>query len=174
MLDDPDPIVRAGGVMELPELVADPPSDLVARVVLLSDDADDEVRDAACFVLGTQWDQRDSPALRKLVLGHLEGWADDGAPDALAEAVRRLTDPAGPGDDLFAGVAELHRRRSRDEDESDVIGWWRLMDRMLDLAPHRGHEFLDGTDRHLEGDPAAGRWLREQSALASLVAATEA
>jgi len=181
-VDDPDPRGRAAAVMALAELDDEPPSDLVERVILLTEDADAEVRDAACFVLGTQWDQLDSSALRDALAARLDdphtdarceallGLARRGDPAALAEAVRRLTDPAGPGDDLFAGVAELYRRQSRGEADDDAPGWWRLMDRMLAIAPRRGRELFDGTERHLATDPAARRWLREHSALVTAVA----
>lgn len=41
------------------------------------------------------------PALHDLVLQHQKGWDDDEAPMPIADRVRRLTDPAGPGDDVL-------------------------------------------------------------------------
>ena len=48
------------------------------------------------------------PSLHPLVLRHLEGWDDT----IWVDAVRRLTNPHGPGADLFRGVAELYAARA--------------------------------------------------------------
>ena len=50
------------------------------------------------------------PQLHDLALRHQSGWNE--ADTRTADAVRRLTDPSGPGDDLLESVAELSRRRA--------------------------------------------------------------
>jgi hypothetical protein len=109
------------------------------------------------------------PSLHELVLLHQAGWDDDGDPAALATVVRRLTDPAGPGDDVTAGVAELHRRRSAGLDDGDALTWWRVMGAMLDVAPYRAAELLAAVEAQLADDAEALRLLRNGSALAVMV-----
>jgi hypothetical protein len=105
------------------------------------------------------------PDLHALVLAHQTGWDDEeGALNAMA--ARRLTDPRGPGDDLFDGVAELARRRARGEPDGDALALWHLMDTVLERAPHRAGEFLDEVVARLGDDAAAVREIRERSALA--------
>lgn len=105
------------------------------------------------------------PQLHGLVLQHQDGWttAED---DRTADAVRRLTDPAGPGADLLDGMADLCRRRSRGWPDGDALDAWHLMSEMLAIAPHRAPEFFDGVLARVAGDDAAERELRERSALA--------
>ncbi|MPQ96651.1 hypothetical protein GB931_01695 [Modestobacter sp. I12A-02628] len=94
------------------------------------------------------------PGLHALVLRHQEGWDDDG-PGGLADAVRRLTDPAGPGDDVLDGMAELCRRRGRGQPDGDALGSWRVLLAMLELAPHRAGPVFDAVLARLDGDDAA-------------------
>lgn len=108
------------------------------------------------------------PALHDLVLQHQEGWDDDDAPLPIAGLVKRLTDPAGPGDDVLDGVGELYRRRAHDLPDEDALTAWRALDGMLDIAPHRAPEFLEAVASRLAGDEAAERELRTNSALAQL------
>jgi hypothetical protein len=112
------------------------------------------------------------PSLHALVLDHLDGWDDDGAPGGLAEAVRRLTDPDGPGDDLFAGVADLYRARAAGSEETAGLGWWGLMNAMLELAPRHAARWLAAVEADLTDDPAARHLVETASALATM-AATE-
>jgi len=227
----PDPEVRRAVASTLPLLThGDPPTEqMVAVAIDLSLDPDKAVRDYACFALGQQWREVDTPALRDalaarlddidrgarsealvglayrrdpralprlqqalsrpsgdvrrlemvaagamsdprlhdLVQRHQDGWttADD---DRTADAVRRLTDPAGPGTDLLDGVAELSRRRARGRPDGTSLRAWHVLAEMLDIAPHRAGEFFEGVLARLAGDEAAERELREQSALAQL------
>lgn len=93
------------------------------------------------------------PDLHPFVLWHLDGWDDD---DTLSiEAVRRLTDPAGPGSDLFRGVAEFRRARAHRQPEGELMTWWKLMLELLDLAPQREWEFHQAVRRRLGGDEKA-------------------
>ena len=94
------------------------------------------------------------PVLHPFVLRHLDGWDDD---DRLeVDAVRRLTDPAGPGADVFRRTATLYAdlAAGRPESERDLPGW-QLMDLMLDIAPDRTHAFFTATAARLSEDPAA-------------------
>ncbi|GAA3672156.1 hypothetical protein GCM10022237_34780 [Nocardioides ginsengisoli] len=196
----------------------------------LTVDADPRVRDAACFALGEQWREIDTPELREalaarlddidrdtrseallglayrrdpralprvraalsrpsgdlwrlelvaaaalgdpqlheLVLEHRDGWDEED--DRTAEVACRLTDPAGPGGDVIDGVARLYRRRAHGRPDGDAFARWRLMDEMLDIAPHRAPEFLGLVLERLADDEAAERELRERSALAQLAA----
>ena len=103
-----------------------------------------------------------------LLLGHQDGWDDDTA--RIAEAALRLSDPAGPGDDLLVAVAELHRRHSRGRPDGDVIAARPVLDQRLALVPARAHEFFDAILDRLAGDEAAEQELRHHSALAQLAA----
>ncbi len=102
------------------------------------------------------------PQLHELVLQHQSGWDDDG--DSTAELVRRLTDPAGIGDDVLDGVAEMywlraHRRPDDGRGVNDDVSAWCAMSGMLDIAPHRQAEFLALVTGRLAGDEAAQREL---------------
>lgn len=109
------------------------------------------------------------PRLHKLVQRHRVGWnSADGA--RTAEVVSRLTDPAGPGEDVLEGVAQLCRRRAHDQPDDDALAAWHLMDEMLDIAPHRASQFLDAVLDRLADDKAAQREARDGSALAQLAA----
>ena len=109
------------------------------------------------------------PDLHALVLEHQTGWDDDEGALA-AEVALRLTDPHGPGDDLYDGVAELSRRRARGEPDGDALMSWRLMSTVLDLAPHRAGEFLEEVVARLGADAAAVSEITERSALAVMAA----
>lgn len=107
------------------------------------------------------------PGLHDLVQRHRFGWRSaDGA--TTAEVVSRLTDPAGPGDDVLEGVAQLYRRRAHGHPDGDAVAAWHLMNEMLDIAPHRAPGFLDAVLDRLADDKAAHREARERSALAQL------
>jgi hypothetical protein len=103
--------------------------------------------------------------LHDLVLRHQAGWDDAGT----ADAVRRLTDPRGPGDDVLDGVAELYRRRAHGRPDGDALSAWQLLADMLDIAPHRAGEFFGEVLARLDGDDAALREVRTSSTLAQLV-----
>jgi hypothetical protein len=104
------------------------------------------------------------PDLHELVLHRVDGWPA-GPMVRTADAVRRLTDPAGVGDDVLAGVAELYRRRAYREPDGEAFRWWALMDEMLDMAPDREAEFLGGVCVHVADDPTALNELLRSSAL---------
>ncbi|HEY3547834.1 MAG TPA: HEAT repeat domain-containing protein [Propionicimonas sp.] len=109
------------------------------------------------------------PALHELVGRHQEGWSNE-IGVSTAHAVRRLTDPTGPGADLLDGVAELYRRLAHGWPDGDALTAWHVMDEMIDIAPHRAGEFLDAVLARLTGDPAAERQVLERSALAQAAA----
>jgi hypothetical protein len=207
-----------------------PPTDVITAVIARTLDADPDVRNWACFTLGTQWAQADSlelrdalvarlddihrdtrseallglasrrdaralpyvtaalsrpsgqlwrmellaagaladPTLHGLVLRHLDAWHDPRTVRS-ADAVRRLCDPAGPGGDLIAGVAELYRRRASGQPDGDALRWWQLMDEMLALAGFRGPELAAAVAARLADDAAALRELHSNSGLAEFL-----
>jgi hypothetical protein len=102
--------------------------------------------------------------LHGLVLRHQSGWDDAG--HATADAVRRLTDPEGPGDDLLDGVADLSRRRAYGRPDGDALAAWQRMNTLLEIAPYRAREFLRRVLGRLGDDPAAVHEVRHHSALA--------
>ena len=231
----PDPRVRAATARELPLMLGgEPPAPAAVDAVTgLTRDPDPDVRDWACFALGVQWREVDTPEVRQalaerlhdehtdtrcealvglahrqdaralpavrealsrpdgglrwleleaagalsdpslheLVLRHLDGWDDV---DRLrVEAVRRLTDPAGTGDDLIEGVAELYRRRTHGraaEDVEDVLPAWHQMSAVLDINPRLAPRLLAEVAAVLDGDALALEQLRSRSALAQLAA----
>lgn len=105
------------------------------------------------------------PALHPLVLRHQDGWDLPGGVRA-ADAARRLTDPAGPGDDLLDSVAELYRRRAHGTPDGEALAAAQLLGELTDLAPHRAGEFLDAVLARLEGNERAVHQLLHNSALA--------
>jgi len=144
------------------------------------DDADQDARDEALLGLAHRQDERalprvraalarpdgsvrllellaagalGDPSLHPLVLGHLEGWDEDAA--AQVDAVRRLTDPAGPGDDVLDGVAELSRRRAHGRPDGAALAAWTTTAAMLDLAPGRAPALHEQVLARLVDDPAA-------------------
>jgi hypothetical protein len=104
------------------------------------------------------------PDLHDLVLDRVDGWPDSET-SQMADVVRRLTDPAGVGDDVLAGVGELYRRRAYGEPDGDAYGWWLLMFEMLAIAPDREAEFRREVCARLEHDPKALNEVRTNSAL---------
>jgi hypothetical protein len=102
------------------------------------------------------------PELHPLVLRHQSGWSSEEAGHT-ADLSRRLTDPAGPGDDLIDGVAELCRRRARGRPDGESIEAWWLMVDLLEIAPDRAAMLFDEVRARL-GDDADAR--REAGALA--------
>ncbi|MBO1753188.1 hypothetical protein J4G33_15380 [Actinotalea sp. BY-33] len=107
------------------------------------------------------------PQLHDLVQRHQDGWATT-EDTQTADAVRRLTDPTGPGPDLLDGMAKLCRSRARGWPDGDALGAWDLVAEMLEIAPYRAREFFDGVLARVAGDDAAEQELREHSALAHL------
>jgi hypothetical protein len=105
-----------------------------------------------------------TPDLHDLVMLHQMGWDNDDT----ADLARRLTDPAGPGDDILDAAAELYRRRAHGEPDGDSIRGWHVMNAMLDIAPQRAPEFLELVASRLEGDAPAEIQLRTHSVLAQL------
>ncbi len=224
--------VRQSAVLVLPHiLAADSASPgAIEAMMTLTRDPDTQVRDYACFGLGQQCREIDTPAIREalaarlddtdddtrceallglayrqdaralprvhaalsrpdgsvwmlelraagalgdpqlhpLVAQHLDGW--DEPETNTIDAVYRLTDPAGIGDDVLGGVADLYRRRAHGQSEGDALRWWTLMNAMLDIAPHQAKEFLHATAVLLSDDPIAYRKLLEESALATFAA----
>jgi len=108
------------------------------------------------------------PGLHDLVQRHQSDWSTE-TEARTAEAVLRLTDPAGPGDDLFDEVAKMYRRRARGLPDGDSSAAWQHLAEMLDVAPHRATEFLQAVLTRVAGDTATENEVRERSALAQLV-----
>lgn len=225
----PDPDVRRAVVETLPLVLSEPPQRAVGAVIELTSDEVVAVRDHACFVLGQQWREVDTPLLREalatrlddldrntrneallglayrrdpraaprvraalaresgdvwrlelvaagalgdprlhpFVLRHLDGW--DEADSQTVDAVRRLTDPAGPGADLFRGVAGLYREGGCERSTIEPLEAWHLMMEMLDIAPDRTQELFDAVLTRVAGDEAAQHRLRTQSALSTML-----
>ena len=143
---------------------------LVGLAYRLDPRAAPRVRDALSRPTGTVWRLEliaagalGDPQLHPLVLRHLDDW--DEANSRTVEAVRRLTDPAGVGADLFRGVAELYRIRAHPGTGAEDLGAWRLMNEMLEIAPRRAREFFVAVSAHLMGDDAALLELETESAL---------
>jgi len=220
-------VVRKAVAVQLPYLTDDEPSaELLATAIRMTADLDPQVRDWACFTLGQQWQQIDTPELRTALVGRLDdidvdtrhealvglslrrdqralpyvraelsradgsvrrlamvaagalgdptlhaltlrhqsGW--DRAGQSVADCARRLTDPAGPGDDVLDGVAALLRLRAHGLHGDAQLRWWGCMTQMLDIAPHRAREFYEAVRSRLDGDERALAELRTRSALA--------
>ncbi|MGQ7297515.1 HEAT repeat domain-containing protein [Quadrisphaera sp. KR29] len=115
------------------------------------------------------------PSLHEAVRAHAEAWlADEDADPAdldVVEAVVRLTDPDGVGDDLLDGVADLCRARAHARPAGRSVAAWEQLDAVLDVAPHRARQVLEEVALRLDGDPAALEHLLERSALGQLAAA---
>lgn len=107
------------------------------------------------------------PDLHDLVLRHQEAW-DDSDAATTADAARRLTDPAGPGEDVIHAVAELYRSRAHGLPTDTSMWAWQLMDVMLDIAPYRAPGFLWAVLARLHNDPDALDEVQTRSALAQL------
>lgn len=115
------------------------------------------------------------PSLHEAVRTHAEAWlVDEDADPAdldVVEAVVRLTDPDGVGDDLLDGVADLCRARAHARPAGRAVAAWEQLDAVLDVAPHRARQVLEEVAARLDGDAAALEHLRERSALGQLAAA---
>ena len=85
----PDPKLRFAVALNLPLLThGDPPTaEMVQAAIALSADLDAGVRDYACFALGEQWREVDSPAVREALAARL----DDADLDARCEALVGLS-----------------------------------------------------------------------------------
>ena len=221
LVTHPSADVRHAVACILPHLTDDDPgAELVAAGIALSGDPVPRVRDWACFALGQQWRDVDTPAVREalaarlddidvdtrfealaglayrrdaralprvekelsradgnvfrlamiaagalgdpalhdLALRHRTGW-DSPENDRTADAVCRLTDPLGPGEDLLQGVAAMVRRRSRDRDPGRQLVWWHLFLELCAIAPHRTDDLYDAVLVRLSGDEQASRYL---------------
>ncbi len=169
-----------------------------ALAARLGDD-DVEVRDEALLGLAHRADPRALPAVRdalaqpagavsRLVLeaagalgdvdlhdlvrahaGDGSGWDEDDL-DVL-EAVVRLTDPTGLGDDLLDGVADLCRAAAHGRPPGRSVAAWEALDGVLDVAPHRAGQAMAEVAARLADDPAALAHLRQRSALGALAGA---
>ncbi|MBC3762705.1 HEAT repeat domain-containing protein [Quadrisphaera oryzae] len=115
------------------------------------------------------------PSLHEVVRAHAEAWLADADADPadldVVEAVVRLTDPDGVGDDLLDGVADLCRARAHGRAPGRSVAAWEQLDAVLDVAPHRARQALEEVAVRLDGDPAALHHLRHASSLGQLAAA---
>jgi len=85
-----DARVRRAVAQALPSVLGETdPGDTVAGLIRLSSDADDDVRDWACFALGTQLSEVDDAALRAALIDRLEDPHDDTRCEALLGLARR-------------------------------------------------------------------------------------
>lgn len=109
------------------------------------------------------------PQLHDLVLRHQDGWPQDKDID-VADLVRRLTDPDGPGQDVINGVAQLYIARAAGDTDDHDLGAWQTMADMLDIAPHRAQELFELVLERLDDHPDARQQLQERSLLAQLAA----
>ncbi|PWJ47197.1 hypothetical protein SAMN06264364_14011 [Quadrisphaera granulorum] len=116
--------------------------------------------------------------LHELVRAQAEAWlADEEADPAdldVVEAVVRLTDPDGVGDDLLDGAADLSRARAHGRSAGCAVAAWEQLDAVLDVAPRRARQVLERVAERLAGDLAALEHLRRRSALGQLVASLPA
>lgn len=145
---------------------------LVGLAYRLDPRATPRVRDALSRPTGTVWRLElvaagalGDPRLHPLVLQHLDGWEEENI--RTVEAVRRLTDPAGVGAELFRGVADLYRARAHSGTAIEDLSAWRLMNEMLDIDPRRAREFFVAVSARLAGDDAALLELQTNSAISS-------
>ncbi|MEV8512385.1 HEAT repeat domain-containing protein [Dactylosporangium sp. NPDC051484] len=130
----PDAGVRRAVAQALPSVLGDTePGDTVRALVMLSADADEDVRDWACFALGTQLSEVDDPVVRDALAARLEDPHDDTRCEALLGLARRRDSRVLP---------VLHERLSRDNVYSLEI----------DAAGALGHASLHTLVRgHLSG-----------------------
>ncbi|HKT04097.1 MAG TPA: HEAT repeat domain-containing protein [Rugosimonospora sp.] len=94
----PDPEIRRAAAQVLPalgQLAADDPNSrdaVVSSLIALTRDGDEDVRDWACFALGTQLSDVDSPELRDALAERLDDEHDDTRCEATLGLARR-SDP---------------------------------------------------------------------------------
>jgi len=191
--------VREAACFALGTLWRDLPHPCVGDALAARLDDEPEVRDEALLGLAHRQDPRALPAARRalaepvglvsrlvleaagalgdvelhpLVLAHA---ADEDAWDAedldVVDAVVRLTDPAGLGDDVLDGVADLCRAGAEGRRPGRAAAAWELLDGVLDVAPRRARQALEAVAARLAGEPAALVHLRERSALGTIAAA---
>jgi HEAT repeat protein len=85
-----DARVRRAVAQALPSVLGDAdPADAVRVLIRLSVDTDEDVRDWACFALGTQLSEVDSPQVRDALLARLGDPHDDTRCEALLGLARR-------------------------------------------------------------------------------------
>ncbi|MEU7873850.1 HEAT repeat domain-containing protein [Dactylosporangium sp. NPDC049140] len=130
----PDPGVRRAVAQALPSVLGEaPPDDTVHALILLSADRDADVRDWACFALGTQLSEVDSATVRDALAARLDDPHDDTRCEALLGLARRRDAQVLP---------VLHERLARDNVYSLEI----------DAAGALGHASLHTLVRgHLSG-----------------------
>jgi hypothetical protein len=97
-----DPEVRRAAAQVLPalgQLAIDDTNHrdaVISRLILLTRDDDEDVRDWACFALGTQLSDVDTPALRDALAARLDDEHDDTRCEALLGLARRTDDRVLP------------------------------------------------------------------------------
>ncbi|WP_344618797.1 HEAT repeat domain-containing protein [Dactylosporangium salmoneum] len=85
-----DATVRRAVAQALPSVLGDAdPGETVHALVRLSGDADEDVRDWACFALGTQLSEVDGPVVRDALAARLDDPHDDTRCEALLGLARR-------------------------------------------------------------------------------------
>jgi hypothetical protein len=126
--------VRRAVAQALPSVLGEAsPDETVSALLALSGDLDDEVRDWACFALGTQLCEVDDPVIRDALAVRLDDPHDDTRCEALLGLARRRDDRV---------LAVLQERLSRDNVYSLEI----------DAAGALGHTSLHTLVRgHLSG-----------------------
>ncbi|WP_433614321.1 HEAT repeat domain-containing protein [Dactylosporangium sp. CA-139114] len=130
----PDAGVRRAVAQALPSVLGEaPPDDTIHALILLSADRDNDVRDWACFALGTQLSELDSTTVRNALAARLDDPHDDTRCEALLGLARRRDTRVLP---------VLHERLARDNVYSLEI----------DAAGALGHASLHTLVRgHLSG-----------------------
>jgi hypothetical protein len=99
------------------------------------------------------------PELHDLALRHRTGWSRED--ERTAEAVCRLTDPLGPGEDVLQGTATVLRRVSRGLDQGRQQARWLLFLEMTEIADHRSDELYGAVLERLAGDERAAHHVRQ-------------
>jgi HEAT repeat protein len=90
LVDHDDARVRRAAAQALPSVLGDTdPAETVGALIRLSGDADDDVRDWACFALGTQLSEVDDQPLREALAQRLTDPHDDTRCEALLGLARR-------------------------------------------------------------------------------------
>ncbi|MBF5081285.1 HEAT repeat domain-containing protein [Quadrisphaera sp. INWT6] len=198
LTSDEHPGVRESACFALGTLWRDLPHPCVDDALAARLDDEPEVRDEALLGLAHRQDPRALPAVRR-VLGEPVGLVsrlvleaagalgdtdlhplvvahagDEDAWDAddldVVDAAVRLTDPAGLGDDVLDGVADLCRAGAAGRPPGRSVAAWEVLDGVLDVAPRRARQALEAVAARLVGEPEALVHLRERSALGVLAA----